>query len=200
MLTKIKKLFSKNEDNNSEKELMKNDLNTEKILEKETNKTESEKPEFDVQQIEPTETEMASNDLKAKEDAMFVNSEADSLAIKSEPDSSAKKEEITKEHSIEEIKEEVIKVLKTCYDPEIPVDVWELGLIYDIKVATNGDVMIVMTLTSPSCPVAGILPGEIEQKVKEHPMVNDSKVQLTFDPPWSQKNMSEVANLELGFL
>ncbi|MDQ3019674.1 MAG: iron-sulfur cluster assembly protein [Bacteroidota bacterium] len=131
---------------------------------------------------------------------MFVNSEADSLAIKSEPDSSVKKEENTKGHSIEEIKEEVIKVLKTCYDPEIPVDVWELGLIYDIKVATNGDVMIVMTLTSPSCPVAGILPGEIEQKVKEHPMVNDSKVQLTFDPPWSQKNMSEVAKLELGFL
>ncbi|MEP7146547.1 MAG: iron-sulfur cluster assembly protein [bacterium] len=103
-------------------------------------------------------------------------------------------------HSPEEIKEEVIKVLKTCYDREIPVDVWELGLIYDIKVATNGDVLIAMTLTSPSCPVAGTLPGEIEQKVKEHPMVNDSKVQLTFDPPWSQKNMSEVAKLELGFL
>lgn len=103
-------------------------------------------------------------------------------------------------HTPEEIKEEVIKILKTCYDPEIPVDVWELGLIYDIQAATNGDVLIVMTLTSPSCPVAGILPGEIEQKVKEHPMVNDCKVQLTFDPPWSQKMMSEVAKLELGFL
>lgn len=104
------------------------------------------------------------------------------------------------EHSLEEVKEEVIKILKSCYDPEIPVDVWELGLIYDIVVATNKDVLIVMTLTSPSCPVAGILPGEIEQKVKEHPMVNDCKVQLTFDPPWSQKMMSEVAKLELGFL
>lgn len=103
-------------------------------------------------------------------------------------------------HSPEEIKEEVIKVLKTCYDPEIPVDVWELGLIYEINVATNGDVLIVMTLTSPSCPVAGILPGEIETRIKEHPMVNDCKVQLTFDPPWSQRNMSEVAKLELGFL
>ncbi|MEO6694394.1 MAG: iron-sulfur cluster assembly protein [Ignavibacteria bacterium] len=102
--------------------------------------------------------------------------------------------------SPEEVKEEVIKVLKSCYDPEIPVDVWELGLIYDIIVATNNDVLIVMTLTSPSCPVAGILPGEIEQKVKDHPMVNDCKVQLTFDPPWSQTMMSEVAKLELGFL
>ncbi|HAY33829.1 MAG TPA: iron-sulfur cluster assembly protein [Ignavibacteria bacterium] len=100
----------------------------------------------------------------------------------------------------ETIKEEVIKVLKTCYDPEIPVDVWELGLIYEIIPATNGDVMIVMTLTSPACPVAGILPGEIEQKVREHPMVKDCKVQLTFDPPWNQNMMSEVARLELGFM
>ncbi len=103
-------------------------------------------------------------------------------------------------HTPEEIKEEVIKVLKTCYDPEIPVDVFELGLIYDIKVATNGDVLIVMTLTSPSCPVAGILPNEIEQKVREHPWVNECKVELTFDPPWNQRMMSEVAMLELGFL
>jgi FeS assembly SUF system protein len=103
-------------------------------------------------------------------------------------------------HSEEEIKQEVVKVLKTCYDPEIPVDVFELGLIYDIKVATNGDVLIIMTLTSPACPVAGSLPLEIEQKVREHPMVHDCKVQITFDPPWNQRMMSEVALLELGFL
>ena len=113
---------------------------------------------------------------------------------------SDKKPENKITHSPEEIKEEVIKVLKTCYDPEIPVDVWELGLIYDIIAATNGDVLIIMTLTSPSCPVAGILPREIEQKVKEHPMVNDIKVELTFDPPWNMNMMSEVAKLELGFL
>jgi FeS assembly SUF system protein len=117
-----------------------------------------------------------------------------------EPDIGKTKNDGKKEHTPEEVKEEVIKVLKTCYDPEIPVDVWELGLIYDIKIATNGDVLVIMTLTSPSCPVAGILPGEIEQKIKDHPMVNDCKVQLTFDPPWSQKMMSEVAKLELGFL
>ncbi len=103
-------------------------------------------------------------------------------------------------HSVEEIKQEVIKVLKTCYDPEIPVDVYELGLIYDIKVAVNGDVLIIMTLTSPACPVAGSLPLEIEQRVKEHPMINECKVQITFDPPWNQRMMSEVAMLELGFL
>ena len=113
---------------------------------------------------------------------------------------SDKKPENKITHSPEEIKEEVIKVLKTCYDPEIPVDVWELGLIYDIIAATNGDVLIIMTLTSPSCPVAGILPREIEQKVKDHPMVNDCKVELTFDPPWNMNMMSEVAKLELGFL
>jgi len=133
------------------------------------------------------ETVQLNPDVPNQEIIVSENSEKETATVKSQ-------------HSTEEIKEEVIKVLKTCHDPEIPVDVWELGLIYDIKVATNGDVLIVMTLTSPSCPVAGILPGEIEQKVREHPMVNESKVQLTFDPPWSQRMMSEVAKLELGFM
>ena len=137
------------------------------------------------------------NKVLGKED---INTEISSNVSNEAPVESIQEAEIKSKHTTEEIKEEVIKVLKTCYDPEIPVDVWELGLIYEINVATNGDVFIVMTLTSPSCPVAGILPGEIEQKVKDHPMVNDCKVQLTFDPPWSQKNMSEVAKLELGFL
>ena len=147
-------------------------------------------------------TENISDDISGNKTA---NRESNSEDMKSEESktetvSNDTKVEAKKEYPLEEIKEEVIKVLKTCYDPEIPVDVWELGLIYEINVATNGDVLIVMTLTSPSCPVAGILPGEIEQKVKDHPMVNDCKVQLTFDPPWSQNNMSEVAKLELGFL
>ena len=101
---------------------------------------------------------------------------------------------------VEEIKEEVIKVLKTCYDPEIPVNVFDLGLIYDVNAATNGDVLVMMTLTSPACPVAGILPREIEEKLKEHPMINEAKVEITFDPPWSMDKMSEEAKLELGFL
>jgi FeS assembly SUF system protein len=105
-----------------------------------------------------------------------------------------------KDYTLDEIKEEVIKVLRTCYDPEIPVNILDLGLIYDIKIATNGDVLVIMTLTSPACPVAGILPAEIQQKLKDHPMIHDARVEITFDPPWSPDRMSEEAKLELGFL
>ncbi|MDX2001311.1 MAG: SUF system Fe-S cluster assembly protein [Chitinophagales bacterium] len=99
-----------------------------------------------------------------------------------------------------ELKEEVINVLKTCYDPEIPVDIYELGLIYEVKVDPGNNVLVIMTLTSPSCPVAGSLPGEVEAKVKAIEGVADAKVELTFDPPWEQSMMSEAAQLELGFL
>ncbi len=111
-----------------------------------------------------------------------------------------KPQEVKKEINLEELKEEVIKVLKMCYDPEIPVNIFDLGLIYDVKVATNGDVLVIMTLTSPACPVAGSLPIEVQEKLREHPMVNDARVEITFDPPWSLDRMSEEAKLELGFL
>ena len=101
---------------------------------------------------------------------------------------------------LEILKEEVVKVLKNCFDPEIPVNIYDLGLIYDINLATNGDVFVVMTLTSPACPVAGTLPGEVQEKLREHPMVNDARVEITFDPPWSFDNMSEEAKYELGFI
>lgn len=110
------------------------------------------------------------------------------------------KKEIKKEINIDEVKEEVIKVLKNCYDPEIPVNIYDLGLIYDIIIAANGDVLVIMTLTSPACPVAGSLPAEVQEKLKEHPMINDARVEITFDPPWSMDKMSEEAKLELGFL
>lgn len=102
--------------------------------------------------------------------------------------------------TLKEIYDEAVKVLKTIYDPEIPVDVYELGLIYDVKVAVNRDILVIMTLTSPACPVAGSLPKEIEDKLKEHPVINDAKVQITFDPPWEMSMMTEEAKLELGFL
>ena len=105
-----------------------------------------------------------------------------------------------KEINVDEVKEEVIKVLKSCYDPEIPVNIYDLGLIYDIAVATNGDVLVIMTLTSPACPVAGSLPTEVQEKLREHPMIHDARVEITFDPPWGLDNMSEEAKLELGFL
>ena len=90
--------------------------------------------------------------------------------------------------------------LKEVYDPEIPVDVYELGLIYDIKIFPVNNVYILMTLTSPSCPSAGSIPGEIEDKVRSVEGVNDVSVELTFDPPYSTELMSEVAKLELGFM
>ena len=99
-----------------------------------------------------------------------------------------------------ELKEEVIAVIKTCYDPEIPVDIWELGLIYDVKVDPGNNVHVMMTLTSPSCPVAGTLPGEVEAKIKAIEQVNEAKVEITFDPVWEQGMMSEAAQLELGFM
>jgi FeS assembly SUF system protein len=94
----------------------------------------------------------------------------------------------------------VIDVLKTCYDPEIPVDIWELGLIYEIKLDEQNNLEVKMTLTSPSCPVAESLPAEVEQKLKSIEGIASVKVILTFDPPWTKDMMSEVAQVELGFM
>ena len=96
--------------------------------------------------------------------------------------------------------EKIVKVLKTIYDPEIPVDIYELGLIYDVMVNEDFDVKILMTLTSPNCPVAETLPIEVEEKIKSIDEIKDAEVEITFDPPWSQELMSEEAKLELGML
>ncbi|MBT5870203.1 MAG: SUF system Fe-S cluster assembly protein [Bacteroidetes bacterium] len=96
--------------------------------------------------------------------------------------------------------EKIVKVLKSIYDPEIPVDIYELGLIYDVFVNEDNNVKILMTLTTPNCPVAETLPVEVEDKVKSLKMVNDAEVEITFDPPWTQDLMSEEAKLELGML
>ena len=96
--------------------------------------------------------------------------------------------------------ESIVEILKTIYDPEIPVDIYELGLIYDVWVNTEYEVKILMTLTSPNCPVAESLPREVEEKVKSIANVKDAEVEITFDPPWSKDLMSEEAKLELGML
>ena len=96
--------------------------------------------------------------------------------------------------------EKIVNVLKTIYDPEIPVDIYELGLIYDVFVNEENAVKILMTLTSPNCPVAESLPVEIEEKVKTIDEVTGAIVEITFDPPWSQDLMSEEPNLEIGLL
>lgn len=100
----------------------------------------------------------------------------------------------------QELGEKIVRVLKTIYDPEIPVDIYELGLIYDVFVNEDNEVKILMTLTSPNCPVAETLPVEVEEKVKSLNMVSNAQVEITFDPPWSQDLMSEEAKLELGLL
>ena len=103
-------------------------------------------------------------------------------------------------HELIAIEEKAIEQLKSCYDPEIPVDIYELGLIYEVKVEPPGQVNVRMTLTSPSCPVAGTLPPEVETKLKSIPGVTGAKVEVVWDPPWDQSKMSERAKLNLGFM
>lgn len=97
-----------------------------------------------------------------------------------------------------EIESKVVDVLKTCYDPEIPVNIYELGLIYSIQAEPTGAVSVRMTLTSPACPVAGTLPGEVQSKIQGIPGVTSAKVELVWNPPWDKSMMSEVAAVELG--
>ncbi len=99
-----------------------------------------------------------------------------------------------------ELENKVVDVLKTIYDPEIPVDVFELGLIYEVRIDDAKNVEIDMTLTSPNCPVAESMPKEVEDKVAAIEEVNSAKVNIVFDPPWDKDMMSEEAKLELGFL
>ncbi len=104
------------------------------------------------------------------------------------------------EDKIQEIGDKIIDVIKTIYDPEIPVDIYELGLIYDVFVNDDNDAKILMTLTSPNCPVAESMPAEVETKVKSMKDINNCEVEITFDPTWTQDMMSEEAKLELGML
>lgn len=101
---------------------------------------------------------------------------------------------------MEKLENTIVDVLKSIYDPEIPVDVYELGLIYEVKIDKESNVQIEMTLTSPNCPVAESMPKEVEDKVAEITDVKSAKVNIVFDPPWDKDMMSEEAKLELGFL
>lgn len=99
-----------------------------------------------------------------------------------------------------DLEDRIVQMMKTIYDPEIPVDIFELGLIYEVKIEEGNHVYIDMTLTSPNCPVAESLPKEVEDKVSSVEGVNSAKVNIVFDPPWDKDMMSEEAKLELGFL
>ena len=108
--------------------------------------------------------------------------------------------EVTGNNDTLALKEAIVRAIKTVYDPEIPVDVYELGLIYEINILPVNNVEIVMTLTSPSCPAAESIPSEVEQSVRDVDGVNDVNIELTFDPPYATDMMSEEARLELGFM
>ena len=99
-----------------------------------------------------------------------------------------------------ELQERVIEALKSIYDPEIPVDIYELGLIYDVAISEDGDAVVTMTLTTPHCPVAESMPGEVELTVLSVPGIRDAEVKLVWDPPWDPSKMSDEARLELGML
>ena len=105
-----------------------------------------------------------------------------------------------KEKKLQEIGEQIIEIICEIYDPEIPVNIYALGLIYDVEVSDDYDVKITMTLTSPNCPVAETLPLEVEEKVRVIPAVKKVKVEIVFDPTWTKEMMSEEAKLELGML
>ena len=100
----------------------------------------------------------------------------------------------------EALKSDVIAAIRECYDPEIPVNIYDLGLIYDVQVSETLKVDLVMTLTSPHCPVAEILPAQVKSRVELVDGVDEVDLELTWDPPWSPENMSEAAKLELGFM
>jgi FeS assembly SUF system protein len=105
-----------------------------------------------------------------------------------------------KETEIKELGDKIIKMISTIYDPEIPVNIYGLGLIYDVEISEDRDVRIEMTLTSPNCPVAESLPVDVENKVKEIDSIENVKVNIVFEPPWTKDMMSEEAKLELGML
>lgn len=131
--------------------------------------------------------ESASEKLGRKRDylAGFLSGETESVPATSGSD---------------ELKDRIVEAVKSVYDPEIPVDIYELGLIYDIKVSEDGDALVLMTLTTPHCPVAESLPNEVELRVLAVPGVRDAEVKLVWDPPWDPSKMSDEARLELGML
>jgi FeS assembly SUF system protein len=99
----------------------------------------------------------------------------------------------------QELQERIVASLKTCYDPEIPVDIYELGLIYDVAIHDGATIAVTMTLTTPHCPVAESLPLEVERRVRDVEGVSEAHVEIVWDPPWNPSMMSEAARLELGF-
>ena len=136
---------------------------------------------------------------EAKNDAAVPSAEDSAQSGEGEGTAATSGEQVVEHHpEEEEIKENIIGVMRTIYDPEIPVNIYDIGLIYAIEVDTESKAFVRMTLTSPACPVAGTLPGEVEQKVAGAPGVSEASVELVWDPPWGIEMMSEAARLQLN--
>lgn len=120
--------------------------------------------------------------------------------FESNPEAASNPADGLDEESRNRLRDQIVESLKTVYDPEIPVDIYELGLIYELRVQEDASVRVEMTLTSPNCPVAGSLPGEVESKVRQVEGVREVELELVWDPPWSPDRMSEAARLQLGFM
>ena len=116
------------------------------------------------------------------------------------PDEAPSQSDVPPSIQTAQLEGRIIEAISTIYDPEIPVNIYELGLIYDLSITADNCVRVEMTLTSPACPVAGSLPGEVEQKVREVDDVQDVALELVWDPPWTPDRMTEAARLELGFM
>jgi FeS assembly SUF system protein len=123
-----------------------------------------------------------------------------SAKVESEAKAPTGQETTAEGEGADALKEKVVDAVKTCYDPEIPVNIYELGLIYDISVTPASEVSVKMTLTSPACPVAMSLPGEVEDKIRVMANPKDVKVEVVWDPPWNPDMMSEAAKLQLGMM
>jgi FeS assembly SUF system protein len=124
--------------------------------------------------------------------------EVQGLPPASQPAAAGEPASVTEPIDIADVKDKIIAALRTCFDPEIPVNIYELGLIYEIDVDPNGEIRIQMTLTSPACPAAGSLPPEVRAKTKAVPGVKNAQVDVVWDPPWTPDRMSEAAKLQLG--
>lgn len=112
----------------------------------------------------------------------------------------AKNQQTPQNSEEQSLDDKVVAALRTCYDPEIPVNIYELGLIYDVSIDEEKNVYVKMTLTSPACPAAGTLPGEVEDRIRAIPETNDVKVDVVWEPPWNPDMMSDVARYELGMM
>jgi FeS assembly SUF system protein len=138
------------------------------------------------------------NDQPVQLDTNRLNPQPEQASVPGSASAPSSVPESLTPEQVQEIETKAVEALKTCFDPEIPVNIYEMGLIYNIDVQPSGIVHVRMTLTSPACPAAGSLPPEVRWKVQEIPGVKDAKVEIVWDPPWTKERMSEAARLQLG--